>query len=311
MLTAVLIDDEYYALEGLKMELEELRTVKVIGMYEEGQEALENVKVLKPDVVFLDINMSETNGLDLFAELTENSPQLQIVFVTAYKEYAVEAFELDAADYIVKPVRKERLKKTIARLQKNALLSGGNHSFAIHCLGRLSIRINGKEADIAWRTKKAEEMIAFLACKEGEFVAKEKIAEALWPELDEDKSKANFYLTYHYLKKQFIQTGFEVPLESVRGKMRFKIEEVELDLIKFKTELQNLQEISEDNIHRAEQATQLYREMLLDEHYYDWSTELAQFFEILYKEFLQKIIEFYKRKRNIEKQYYYEKKLCN
>lgn len=311
MLTAILIDDEYYALEGLKMELEELGTVKVIGLYEEGQEALENVKLLKPDVVFLDINMSETNGLDLFTELTERLPQLQIVFVTAYQEYAVEAFELDAADYIVKPVRKERLERTIARLQKNVPLSRENHSFSIQCLGRLSIKIDGKEADIAWRTKKAEEMLAFLACKEGEFVAKEKISEALWPEFDEDKSKANLYVTYYYLKKQFIKTGFECPLESIRGKMRLKIDEVELDLIQFKTELLSLQEISEDNINHAEQVSQLYKGMLLDGHYYDWSTEQAQYFDILYKELLQKIIMFYSKSRNIEKKNYYGKKLLN
>ena len=309
MLAAVLIDDEYYALEGLKMELEELGTVKVVGMYEEGQEALENVKVLQPDVVFLDINMSETNGLDLFVELTESCPQLQIVFVTAYQEYAVEAFELDATDYIVKPVRKERLQKTIARLQKNAPLSRSPHSFVMYCLGRLSIKIDGKEAEIAWRTRKAEEMLAFLACKEGDFVTKEKIAEALWPELDEDKSKANFYLTYHYLKKQFSQTAVTLPLESVRGKMRFKIEEVELDLIQFKTELYKLQEISENNIKRAEEVIQLYRGMLLDGHYYDWSTELAQYYDILYKELLQKIIEYYKTKKNREKQDYFSQKL--
>lgn len=309
MLTAVLIDDEYYALEGLKMELQELGAIKVIGMYEEVQEALENIIVLKPDVVFLDINMSETNGLDLFVELTEILPELQIVFVTAYQEYAVEAFELDAVDYIVKPVRKERLEKTIARLRKSSPLTKRNHSFAIHCLGHLSIRIDGKEADIAWRTKKAEEMLAFLACNEGEFVPKEKIAEALWPEFDEQKSKANLYVTYYYLKKQFMPIGLECPLESKRGKMRLKLDEIELDLIKFKTKLLNLKEISEDNIKGAEQASRLYRGMLLDGHYYDWSTGLAQYFDILYKELLEKIIFFYEKKESVAKMNYYVKLL--
>lgn len=309
MLTAVLIDDEYYALEGLKIDLEASGAVKVLGMYEDGQEAAEKVKDLNPDVAFLDINMAETNGLDLFTELTDSCPQLQIVFVTAYNEYAVEAFELDAADYIVKPVRKERLKKTIARLQNHAPFPVLNHSMAINCLGHLSIKIDGKEADIAWRTKKAEEMIAYLACREGEFVAKEKIAEALWPELDKKKSKSNFYLAYHYLKKQSGQTGIEFPLESVRGKIRLRTEDVELDITKYKAELQCLQTITDDNIGRAEKAGRLYKGMLLEGHYYEWSTEPAQYYEILHKELLQKIFEYYKRKRDREKQRYYAKKI--
>ncbi len=97
----VLIDDEYYALQGLKKELEELG-IEVAGMYEEGKKALSEINFINPDLVFLDIEMPGIYGLELFLELLEAKPDLDIVFVTAYNHYAVQAFELNALDYIVK-----------------------------------------------------------------------------------------------------------------------------------------------------------------------------------------------------------------
>lgn len=308
MLTAILVDDEYYALEGLKMKLEELGGIKVAGMFEDGKSAVENARELMPDIIFLDIDMPETGGLELFDELLECCPQAHIVFVTAYNEYAVEAFELNAADYILKPAGKERLEKTIRRLQKKDALPALTRLVSIDCFGHLSIKIDGKEAAISWRTKKTEEMLAYLACAKGNFIAKEKLAEILWPGLDIEKSKANFYLAYHYLKKQSDRLGAALPLESSRGKIRLRTEELELDIVRFQEELAGLQKITEDNIGRAEKGIGLYKGMLLDGHYYEWSTEMGQYYEILYKELLKKMAEYCREKGNAEKEGYYRKK---
>ncbi|WP_034601523.1 LytR/AlgR family response regulator transcription factor, partial [Clostridiisalibacter paucivorans] len=117
MLTAVLIDDEYCALEVLKMELEVFSELKVMGTYTYGRDALKKISAMKPDVVFLDIEMEEMDGLELFNKIVVQSPNTKIVFVTAYHQYAEKAFELGALDYIIKPVKKERLAKTLKRLK--------------------------------------------------------------------------------------------------------------------------------------------------------------------------------------------------
>lgn len=247
MVTAILVDDEYYALEGLKKELEELGDIRVLGTYENGFEALNNIGELQPDIVFLDIEMPEINGLELFCRLIEEAPQTKIVFVTAYNQYAIEAFELNAMDYILKPIKLERLKKTIERLKPNktTLIKEG---FLINCFGHLTVKVNGVEVDIPWRTKKAEEMFAYLVCAKGEFVSKEKLAEILWPELEPQKSKSNFYLAYHYLKKQSEQLGIILPVESSRGKIRLNMEQIEADIVKFELAVSNLQEIRKKKI---------------------------------------------------------------
>lgn len=307
MLTAMLVDDEYYALEGLKTDLEELENVKVLGSYDNGHAALENISVLNPDVVFLDIDMPGMNGLELFDKLLEICPQTSIVFVTAYNQYAIKAFELNAVDYILKPVQPERLQKTLARLQKNIAVPE-EKQLSIRCFGRLSIQINRIEEDIPWRTKKAEELFAYLLCAKGQFVAKEKLAEILWPELDSEKSKANFYFSYHYLKKQSEQLGIQLPLESARNKIRLNTDCIELDITAFEKGTSDIKEIKDSNLPAAEKIAALYRAPLLDGHYYEWSTELSWQYEILYKELAEKLTSYYQQNPNPEKEYFYRMK---
>lgn len=90
--------------------------LKQFGEFTNPLEALERVDALKADAAFLDIEMPGMDGLELAGRLMDRQRRLEVVFVTAYNEYAVEAFELHALDYLLKPVMKERLQKTMRRL---------------------------------------------------------------------------------------------------------------------------------------------------------------------------------------------------
>lgn len=304
MLTAILVDDEYYALEGLRMDLELLGTVQVLATFEDGKDALEHVATLKPDLIFLDIDLPGMNGLMLFDALLETYPQARIVFVTAYNQYAISAFELNAMDYILKPVRLERLQKTIQRFIPNPqrLVEG---VVQVECFGGLTIRVDGEERKIPWRTKKAEELFAYLACAKGQFVSKEKLAAILWSELDGEKSMANFYLAYHYLKKQSDQSGVVLPIESARGKIRLNTAQVQLDFEVFEADVAALEHITEENLLRAEKTMVHYKGILLDGHYYEWSVEAGWHYEILYRELAEKIADYYEKQGNQKKESYY------
>jgi len=117
MITALLVDDEPYARDELQAQLAQFTDIQVVGQAGNALEALSGIHKLKPDVVFLDINMPQISGMELVAMLPpENLPQ--VVFVTAYDSYAIRAFEEHAFDYLLKPVDDERLAKTVARLRQ-------------------------------------------------------------------------------------------------------------------------------------------------------------------------------------------------
>lgn len=115
MLKVLLVDDEALALIEMQRLLSSIPDVEIIGEASNGKEAAEAISQLSPDVVFLDIRMPEMNGLELAAKIPEN---VKFVFCTAYSEHAIEAFELNAAGYLMKPIEKARLQSIVEKLQR-------------------------------------------------------------------------------------------------------------------------------------------------------------------------------------------------
>ena len=110
---AIIVDDERLARQELKNMLAEHKDIEVIAECANANEAKEKINQLKPDVVFLDIQMPGKNGLELAQEL---NPLPELIFITAHDEYALRAFEVNALDYLLKPIQPQRLAETLKKL---------------------------------------------------------------------------------------------------------------------------------------------------------------------------------------------------
>lgn len=110
---ALLIDDERLARQELKNLLAPFSEIQIVGEANNAETAIESIKQLKPDVIFLDIQMPGKNGFELLEEI---SGVPEIIFVTAYDEYAIRAFEINALDYLLKPVQASRLAETVKKI---------------------------------------------------------------------------------------------------------------------------------------------------------------------------------------------------
>ena len=113
----LLVDDEQPARDRLRQLLSASDDVEIVGEAEDGVQALERIQELAPDLVMLDIQMPGCSGLEVAASL--GRPRPAIVFCTAYDQYAVDAFELHAVDYLLKPVNRARLQAALARVRSN------------------------------------------------------------------------------------------------------------------------------------------------------------------------------------------------
>ncbi len=113
----VLVDDEPLALDRLLALCSDVEGLSVIGVAQDGQQALDMVASLKPDLILLDIEMPEMNGVQVGQELAGTANMPAIIFVTAYADFAVEAFEIAAVDYLLKPVVPDRLQRAIDRVR--------------------------------------------------------------------------------------------------------------------------------------------------------------------------------------------------
>lgn len=116
-LKALIVDDEYPARMELRYLLEEFSNVEVIGEAANAAEAFQLINALDYYIVFLDINMPGANGLELSKQIKDNPQKPEVIFVTAHEEYALEAFGVDAVDYLLKPVNPARLKEALAKAE--------------------------------------------------------------------------------------------------------------------------------------------------------------------------------------------------
>ncbi len=128
MMRVLIVDDEIYAREEMETLLKETGEFTIAGKCANALEAMQAIKREKPDVLFLDVQMPVINGFELLS-MIDAEAMPRVVFVTAYDEYALKAFEENALDYLLKPVEKGRLAKTVEKLKRRSA-EGGRPVFA-------------------------------------------------------------------------------------------------------------------------------------------------------------------------------------
>ena len=138
-LKTIIVDDEALARRGLRYRLADIPDISLVGEAKNGREALKMIADLSPDLVFLDIQMPGMDGFDVLRALDEDAMPV-IVFVTAFDEYAVQAFEANALDYLLKPIEDERLAEALDRVrrfndQKNAV---GHRQSLLKLVGQIT-----------------------------------------------------------------------------------------------------------------------------------------------------------------------------
>lgn len=113
----VVVDDEPLAIEIIADYVRRTDSLELAGMYTDPVQALSDIRSLSPDLVFLDIQMPDLNGLELSRMLPEGT---NVIFTTAFKEYAFESYEVDAVDYLLKPIRYQKFLEAVSRAEKRA-----------------------------------------------------------------------------------------------------------------------------------------------------------------------------------------------
>ncbi|WP_168123809.1 response regulator [Paenibacillus sp. HB172176] len=225
MLNVMLLDDEENAIELLNMMLTDTGRVAITGEYLNPTVFLEDLQKRKaqgqlPHAVFIDIEMPEIYGLTVAERVYEISGDIQVVFVTAYSEYAVQAFELHALDYILKPVNRGRIAITIARVEgavhllEQASSLKKEREVRIQCLGEFAIYREGEER-VKWRTVKSKEICAYLLHEHNRLVTTDTLLELFFNMEDSEKARIYLYTTIYYVRKIFKAFGFPGALQKL------------------------------------------------------------------------------------------------
>ncbi|SHN85957.1 response regulator [Desulfitobacterium chlororespirans] len=223
MLRVILVDDEKPALDLMEHMLSKRTDVEVVGMFLKSAEVLLNIETLKPDVVYLDIDMPDMNGVELAMQIAEQSDQVAFVFVTAHERFALDAFNVHALDYILKPIVEEKLERSLGRVYKLKGPGKGKpetagHSIAIRMLGGFEVK-SGNQMPIRWLTAKAEELLAYLLLHNCS-VSKWVLMDSLWPNTETYKAEQSLYTTIFRLKQAFKENNLGFTIQAIKKTYR-------------------------------------------------------------------------------------------
>ncbi|HWO55645.1 response regulator [Paenibacillus sp. FSL M7-1455] len=310
---ALLVDDEPLALEYLKKKLEyDIGGVNVVGLCSNPYQVVGVAVKQRPDVVFLDIHMPEMNGLELGEQLQAAVPHTEIVFVTGYDQYAVRAFELYALDYIMKPVRLDRLRLTVQRLrerlQEDPEASGKAKTPLFLCFNQLRVQLPGMEPQtLKWRTNKAQELFAYLLHHRERTVDRGTLIELLWPDFDVSRATQQLYTTIYHIRQTLSKAGLTM-IRIIKGELeagyRLTIGGARVDVEEWEQRLKRLEAIDLTNAEEYEQVLDQFEGNYLGEYEYLWAEYERERIRLLWLQHAENLARFYmdrgKRKAAID-----------
>ncbi|MEJ8305578.1 response regulator [Saccharibacillus sacchari] len=287
---AMLIDDEKPALLHLERLIRADGRLEPVAMCTSAREGIEWLDNEPVDAVFLDIGMPEMNGLEAAEHIQQRHPGIAIVFVTAYSDYAVEAFDLQAIDYLLKPIGPTRLQKAIARIvpeslavENKAAKAGDSAPKELEMPGILMFRrleLYDSEArkvrPVKWRTAKSQELFAYLLHQGEQWVPRDELTDLLWPSMSGDKAATHLHTSVYQIRKLLKDGKPEMALEYRQESYRLLRGGVETDVERFEHESEKLIGSVKGNIDPAETLLALWKGGYLEHHDYPWAESRAE-----------------------------------
>lgn len=271
----LLIDDEKLALDMLESLLNKIDGIEIVGKYQNPESGLQNIRKEQVDVIFLDINMGSTHGIKFAEKITAEFDNIEIIFVTAYPQFALDAFEVDAMDYLLKPVNFNRLNKAILKARKRIemyklkSISTVQSRESLHAYTMSKFRlIDFQHNLVTWRTKKVKELFIYLWHNKDNPVHKAKIIEELWPNMDAGKAMVLLHTTIYQLRKTLKETGIEKPVTLLNDQYVLSFS--------LSSDVQELQELVQSNAVISENVArvlELYTGDYLEEDGYSWAIQ--------------------------------------
>ena len=296
---AILVDDELSALKHLERVLLKLGSVDIIEKYINPYEAIVKVLHEKPDIVFLDVEMPGISGIEVAEEIQRSLPEIYIIFITAFDEYAVKAFELNAIDYILKPIKRDRLKKTLQRITKSdkkiSTLDTSTKTPMVCAFQSLSFALYNnitEVLEVRWRTSKVRGIFAFLLQHRGVFIRKDTLLDLFWPNLEIEKGYTQLYSAIYQLRKTLSARNVDICITNLENGYKLDMNGVKLDVEEWETGIKELPIVNKDTLPIHQHLLTLYRGDYLANEDFLWAENERERLKILWIKHISKVADY-------------------
>lgn len=189
-MTYLLVDDEKKGLELLKAELSSVVEGETIACFQDPQKAYEYAKEHTCDIAFLDIEMTDLNGITLGKMLKEINPRINLIYVTAYSNYGMEAFGLHASGYILKPVTAEVIKKELKEIRYQEMPKKDTKRLRAVTFGQFDFLLDGQP--VRFGRTKSKETLAYLIHKRGRGLTRKELAAVIFEDAEYSRTVQDY-----------------------------------------------------------------------------------------------------------------------
>ena len=199
---AIAVDDEPLMLGALAKAISASPDITSVTKFADCEAAIDHIKTNPADIAFLDINMRGMGGLALAEKIMGICPECKIVFCTGYEEYAIPAFKLHAAGYLLKPISAADVQAEINNIKG---LRHREKPLAVKCFGNFEVYVNGEK--LTFKRSKTKELLAYLVDRNGAGVTVAEIGVALWEDDEEQKNHNYIHQLFHDLRRTLEAAG--------------------------------------------------------------------------------------------------------
>lgn len=276
MINVIVVDDEWYNLEEICELVENTGFMLVQGRYQNPMQVLEDRALISVQIAFIDIEMPGMDGITLAEKLLEIQPGIKIVFITAWNQYAVQAFELNALDYLMKPVNGSRFQKMADRIKNEIQIQEIEETnvLTINCFDKVGVYIN--EEPVIWKRTKAEELFYFLLMHHDTFVHKDIIIEYLWPKYEYTKALPILQTSVCKIRNVFSGLKKEVKLDYKMNSYGIFLSSASCDYFDLEQAIASYETGNPETYGKVLEACKLYRNGFLAHQGYLWSIDKTE-----------------------------------
>ena len=282
MYRAIIVDDSYEVGEYIKQIFLDTGKFIIEDVLNNGKDLMSIIKNIMPDIVFLDISMPNDNGINIAGMISQLNNPPTVVFVTSYDYYALDAFRVNAFDYLIKPLKMEEVNRLINKLDSKLGIKNrqtNNKMLKIKSLGGVEFKYGDNGVSLKFPTSKCQELFLYLVFYNINMHSKWHLIDILWPDKDEAKGESNLRTTIYRINQTFSDNGIELKVKSDGGFYGIDIENITVDAF----ELEKINNpkclVSLDKEKVVEFIREIYKGNLFEGYDYSWSLGLKSYYE--------------------------------